>query len=327
LVTESKESRDVVLAAYQPVFSLDHISALTPEEMKGFLLYENNKHWTGLHRSGGRITSDMKKLREGLSILLDESNPLEYRLNTAVKTIIGMGKGIVTAILIVAYPEKYGVWNAKSEAVMKELDLWPDFDRGTSFGEKYLRINEILVRLAADLSTDLWVLDSLWHFHMFPPEGYASSGPTTSTETQIEDAQRFGLERHLHEFMRDNWEKTTLGKEWSLYEEEGDPDAGYEYPCPVGRIDLLARSRNVKKPRWLVIELKRNQSSDDTIGQTLRYMGYVQEHLADGEPVNGMVIAHEADDKLEYALKVLPNVHLMHYEVDFRLKSPGKDRI
>ena len=33
----------------------------------------------------------------------------------------------------------------------------------------------------------------------------ASAGGTT------EDALKFGLERHLHDFLRDNWEKTELG--------------------------------------------------------------------------------------------------------------------
>jgi len=133
--------------------------------------------------------------------------------------------------------------------------------------------------------------------------------------------QRFGLERHLHEFLRDNWNHVELGRDWVLYQEPGDEEAGYEYPCDVGRIDLLAKHRN--EPRWLVVELKRNQTSDQTVGQLLRYIGWVKRHLAkDGEQVHGMIICREADNALRYALSTLQNVELRRYRVEFHLSEP-----
>ncbi len=95
----------------------------------------------------------------------------------------------------------------------------------------------------------------------------------------------FSLERHLHEFLRDNWSHTSLGREWQLYDEEGkEAEAGYQYPCGVGYIDLLAEHKD--KPEWLVVELKRGQTSDSTVGQVLRYMGWVETYLAEpGETV------------------------------------------
>jgi len=40
-------------------------------------------------------------------------------------------------------------------------------------------------------------------------------------------------------------------------------------------------------------------SSDVVIGQILRYIGWVQEHLAtDGQSVKGIIIAGDVDDKL-----------------------------
>jgi RecB family endonuclease NucS len=108
--------------------------------------------------------------------------------------------------------------------------------------------------------------------------------------------------------------------EWAIYEEDGDPEAGYEYPCPIGRIDLLARHRT--EPRWLVIELKRGQTSDQTAGQVLRYMGWVQGELAGkGDQVEGLLIAHSIDDGLRFALTAIRNVRLMLYEVNFRLRE------
>ena len=55
-----------------------------------------------------------------------------------------------------------------------------------------------------------------------------------------------------------------------------------------------------------VIELKRNQSSDDTFGQLTRYLGWVKRHLKD-ENVKGIIIAGKYDKKLDYALEYAPN--------------------
>lgn len=79
-----------------------------------------------------------------------------------VTNIKGMGKGIITAVLHVAYPSKYGVWNNTSAAAMIELGLMPDTPRGASFGERYAAVNQILLDLAEALEVDLWTLDTIW---------------------------------------------------------------------------------------------------------------------------------------------------------------------
>jgi hypothetical protein len=321
---EIVEPRDSVLARFQPVFASGNIEHITPEEFKSFLRLENNHHWSGLHRQGSRMCADVGKLRIALATLVDESQPLADRLDKATANITGIGKNIASAILLVSYPDKYGVWNNRSEANMKRLGIWPQFDRGESFGSRYVKVNQILLQLRDTLDIDLWTLDALW-WHLDQKE----SGELPPTE--IDEApyaglgtaseQRFGLERHLHEFLRDNWNHVELGRDWALHQEPGDEEAGYEYPCDVGRIDLLAKHRT--QPRWLVVELKRNQTSDQTVGQLLRYIGWVKRHLAeDGEQVYGMIICREADDALRYALSTLQNVELRLYQVQFHLGKP-----
>lgn len=132
-------------------------------------------------------------------------------------------------------------------------------------------------------------------------------------------AQQFGLERHLHDSLLDNWESTELGREWNLVEAGGDIKGyGYERPTDVGTIDLLARHKI--EPRWLVVELKRNQTSDDTVGQILRYVGWVQEKLAGpDEKVEGLIVGLSDDIKLRYALKPTRDIRFRRYAVDFRL--------
>jgi YhcG PDDEXK nuclease domain len=317
--------RDEVLSRFQPIFSMDHISTIIADEFKSFLLIENNHHWTGLHRQATRMCSDMAKLRRGLSALLAEDQPLADRLDRASDDVYGMGKNIASAILLVTHPDKYGVWNNRSEAQMKRLGIWPNFERGDSFGRRYVKVNQVLLRVRDALETDLWTLDALWWFLDQTDPGVVEQAVVgTELVNEVNAAiasagQHFGLERHLHEFLRDNWNRIELSKDWSIYSEPGDEEAGYEYPCDIGRIDLLTKHK--RENRWLVIELKREQSTDQTIGQLLRYMGWVRQHLAGkDEPVEGMIICRDADKALQYALHAVSNVEVRMYEVEFRLK-------
>lgn len=322
------EARDEVLSRFKETFAAANLPNLTEEEFRAFLRFKNNHHWTGLERQGPHICSDMARLREALALLQDERKPLSERLDTIVQKVRGMGKAIITAILIVLYPDRFGVWNNLSEGGLKKLDFWPRFSRGTPFGAKYEQMNKNLNRLAAGLQIDLWTLDALFWRLEVPEEQDTARGEEKVEESEAKypersfaSEQRFGLERHLQEFLRDNWDATEIGKKWALYEEPGDPEAGYEYPCGVGRIDLLARHRS--EPRWLVVELKREQSSDVTVGQILRYMGWVRMHMAEpNEAIEGLIIAHRGDDTMAYALQAAPGVELLLYEVEFVLHEP-----
>jgi hypothetical protein len=200
---------------------------------------------------------------------------------------------------------------------MEQLGIWPEFYRGTSVGNQYVQLNALLLKIANDMSVDLWTLDALWWQILQEEPG---DGKTSGVSVDDESTdQQFGLERHLHEFLLENWDMTELGKEWNLVEEGGDIKGyGYERPTDVGKIDLLARHKTDR--RWLVIELKRDQTSDDTVGQVLRYMGWVQEKIAaSDDKVEGLIIGLNDDLRLRYALKPTPNIRFRRYAVQFRL--------
>jgi hypothetical protein len=99
------EPRDQILARFQPIFSLDHVPTISEDEFKSFLLLENNRHWSGLHRQGSRMCSDMAKLRRGLSTLLAEDRPLAQRLDRAIDDIYGMGKNVASQQLRCPIPD------------------------------------------------------------------------------------------------------------------------------------------------------------------------------------------------------------------------------
>ena len=136
-------------------------------------------------------------------------------------------------------------------------------------------------------------------------------------ETSTISQGLFYMEKQLEDFIIHNWEHTELGKRFDLIVEDGDL-VSQQYKTDIGPIDILAKDK--KTGSYVVIELKRNQTSDDTVGQIARYMGWVREHKKD-QKVGGVIIAGSYDRKLEYALKMVPNVEVFLYEVDFKLKD------
>ena len=125
------------------------------------------------------------------------------------------------------------------------------------------------------------------------------------------------MEAHLEDFLVKNWAQTEFGKDYDIYEEDGE-QVGEQYNTDTGPLDILAVSKD--KKRLLVVELKKGRASDAVIGQILRYMGYVQEELAEeDQTVHGVVVALEDDQRIRRALAVTPNVTFYRYQISFKL--------
>ena len=137
-----------------------------------------------------------------------------------------------------------------------------------------------------------------------------------STDATVEDASAFALEAHLEEFLVKNWAQTEVGKEYDIYEEDGEK--AQQYQTDTGPLDILAISKD--KKRLLVVELKKGRASDAVVGQTLRYMSFVQETLAEkDQAVCGIIIALDDDQKIRRALSMVPNIQFYRYQIGFKL--------
>jgi len=140
-----------------------------------------------------------------------------------------------------------------------------------------------------------------------------------STDETIEDPYIFALEKHLEDFLVQNWKATELGKKYDIYEEEGEM-IGQQYPTDTGPIDVLAISKDKKE--ILVVELKRGRANDVVVGQAQRYMGYVKEALAEEKQiVRGAIIAFEDDVKIRRTLSIAQNIDFYTYKVSFKLEK------
>jgi hypothetical protein len=322
-----QESKGLVLGRFQPLFSPQNIASLAEQDFTDFLSYKHNLHWRNLNMYGHDkvMCEDMSLLRHALAILVaDGEGPIEKRLNELLPRgkppmVPYLGRAVLTAILQVTSPDKYGVLNKTSEDGLKRLSAWPSFDKKDGFGERYVKVNETLLSLKSALKTDLWTLDVLWWD--LPDAIEQGDRPETESAGEPDEGNMgFSFEHYLRDFLAENWGQTALGKEWVLYEEDQEVlgveyDAGY-----AGRIDLLAR--NSEKNKWLVVELKRGKSSDKTVAQILRYMGWVEENLAKGEGVvEGIIIAAEEDKRVRLALRNTKNITVLRYQVDLQLHN------
>lgn len=142
----------------------------------------------------------------------------------------------------------------------------------------------------------------------------------TSASSEISQGL-FYMEKQLEDFLIQNWEKTELGKKYDLIVEDGEL-ISQQFRTDIGPIDILAKDKTSKS--YVVIELKKNQTSDDTVGQLTRYMGWVKKRKGDNGVV-GIIIAGQSDKRLKYALEMVPNTEMFIYEVDFKLKKQNQD--
>ncbi len=297
-----------------------------------------------------RIVRDPGRFREAIRELLDESVPVITRLDRLLdghQHIEGMGRGLATEYLMIAHPDKYCLWNGKTESGLAALERMPVFARGQTSGQRY----DMILRAVAELrdltgSPSYPDTDMFLHFVGAPeeegssalravlasPPEPASAVPVASTAQTLTDSSQTpyvltpGLEIRLEEFIEANLEKIgreKFGRNLALFQdEEGN---GRQYTTPVGRIDLLAYDKPGKT--WVVFELKRDKAGDCVVGQILRYVEWVRANRAAAdEQVHGMIIAADLDKGLEYSLRALPSVHLYTYTISFDLKPSEAGR-
>jgi hypothetical protein len=251
--------------------------------------------------------------------------------------LTGKSAVALNALLFINNPPKFLSMISLSHRfqVMRAFDLGKP-DEYKTYGEKIVLSNRRIIEGFRDKYGIEGNPRDLSEFLYTPHSGYTTNvkiywqnGDQPITETaepeyevtsdeagEPETAVGFALEKHLEDFLVRNWENTDLGRRYELIEEDGK--FSQQYHTAVGKIDLLVRDKETKQ--YVVIELKRGHTSDVTVGQVARYMGWVKKNLAGGEEVRGIIIARSNDLGLQCALEAMSNVELLIYRVSFALE-------
>ena len=102
------------------------------------------------------------------------------------------------------------------------------------------------------------------------------------------------------------------------------PSYGRQFSTHIGPIDILCIDKISKE--YVICELKRGQTSDETVGQLLRYMGWVYEHLSDSSnTVKGILIGSKFDKKVDYSLKGIQSPHI--FNIISKFEHPFSDDV
>jgi RecB family endonuclease NucS len=134
---------------------------------------------------------------------------------------------------------------------------------------------------------------------------------------QIHDDYTFAYENHLRDFIEKNISNLEIISKTKLkIYQDSSGRYGIEYQTDVGIIDILAVDET---NNFYVFELKVSQGSDKTIGQILRYLGWVKQILAKEKTVTGIIVANKFDDKMKYAVSMINNIVIYKYELRFDL--------
>lgn len=279
-----------------------------------------------------RIIRDKKRFKETLLYLLDEKVDIKERVDQILNLngryhIEGFGRAILTSFLMDYNPQKYCLWNAKTEEGFSVIG-WKVYESKDSAGIRYQKVLDALqnlINLKPEFNLTFDDIDLFLHTISAEDEGKKAVArivegveiPVPEAEPIKAEQAEFVMEKYLQDFIATNFSKINFGSPLELYQDE--ESNGVEYPAPpVGKIDLLAFDK--EKNEFVVIELKKGKTTDTVVGQLLRYMGWVKENLAKGRNVRGIIISKERDEKLEYALKVVPNVDLFVYNISFTIE-------
>jgi len=191
---------------------------------------------------------------------------------------------------------------------------------GDSFVFRAYQVSESsgAVYLTSDTGSDVSDLDLIADVDTLIDYYQAAlSLPQASEAQSLHSKGLFYMEQQLEDFLIHNWPNTELGQRYDLIIEDGELQS-QQFRTDIGNIDILARDKT--NGDYVVIELKRDQTSDATVGQVARYMGWVRRELG-AHDVSGVIIAGTYDKKLDYALAAVPDVDVFLYQVDFKLRK------
>jgi Endonuclease NucS len=148
--------------------------------------------------------------------------------------------------------------------------------------------------------------------HLEKHRNVLTAAITSGTEAGPVRDFTLALERYLEDLLVEGWDSLS----WTTPLQY----LGRQVPSgDLGFIDILARDRGTDD--FVVIELKRDCSDDEVVGQLSRYMGWIKEHRAAfaGVGVRGIIVVHEVTPKLRAAAMAHDNVELFTYDVAIAL--------
>ena len=224
------------------------------------------------------------------------------------------GRTVLGKLLSIYYPNAFIPFFTDQDYLLSSI--LEDYSEDSIGLEAYMKNNYLFLKIKEEIlsepafvkiiSQERLTNDFLYKFLYFCfPRTKEAKEPE---EEKSQEKERFeALEtEHYQKLIHRNFQK--LFENYHYFDEEfQNAHEGHYSTEDVGIMDFLCSDRS---NNFVVIELKR-KSTDRTLAQLCRYMGWVKENLAEEEQkVYGLIISESKDIRLEYAIKVVPNVEI-----------------
>lgn len=269
--------------------------------MTDAILISANLRWVDMD-DASRHLEDHKELYWSVGFQIDK-----HRLSFPVFVFIHISGGQVEYRArvndILPFSETIYKDAALSERVMPQA--WRDMRQQEKEEAKPKRNTLVMTEIVPfSLDTRLFekpgggrvTLPPYGYVRVIPPNEPSESPPTLPPKVSL-------AEKNLEDFIAQQLDKIEPGLR--LVERQ--------LSTPAGRLDLLCQDAHGS---YVVVELKRMRGSDQVVGQTLRYMGWVKEAHPQRD-VRGIVIVGKEDEALRYAIKTVPSIQAKVFVVDF----------
>ena len=325
---------------FQTEFSKEKITSLDKDHIfqgrgikQGNFTYElewNSKCLGGI--GGGSVykfgyEEDFDKIKRLLIKLLSAENSIEQfytpdgDLTKFSKEIIkdaenlkGVARTFIGKVLSIYSPKIFINIFGHQDIFLEKI--YSDYKPETYGVELYLRNNYLLLdiknKYASNLSNDefAYLLYKIFEIK----KGDAAEPQHVEDESKIEALEV----QHYQSLIHSNFNQL-FGRKLEYYDPERQNEKNGHFDTQeVGTMDFLAIDQNKD---LVVIELKR-ESTDVTLGQILRYMGWVNKNLCKkDQKIKGLIIAEIKDNRLEYALTVTPNVTFRKMKLNVEIED------
>lgn len=351
---ERIEKRRKLRQEFIETFPREIIKDLRPEDYfpgmgkkKGCMGYELEYATRELGSiSGGSIIkyghknqfSEIKELISKLLEFKDEASSFyedDGQLTPSIKKVVGLsqkikglagGRMVISKILSIYYPKTFiQTFSDQDHFLIEIMNSYFVEYRGM---ELYLRNNYLLLQVKDELFSDPIFVENVEN------EGYLNNDffysflyfcfPKDTTIPEVIETEEEVIEKYWEVFedyyqriIHKNFNMLFSGLRYADEEMQNGKNGKYD-TGEVGEMDFLCLDND---NNYVVLELKK-RGTDQTVGQILRYMGWVLENLAEkNQKVSGLIVLEDKDVKLEYALKIVPSVKLKKIEINLKIKD------
>lgn len=228
--------------------------------------------------------------------------------------IKGIARTCIGKTLSVYYPDIFINIFGDQDSFLEKI--YSDYKPETYGVELYLRNNYLLLDTKHKYAPNL-TNDEFWHL-LYKIFGIKKADIVES-QGLVAESKIEALEvPHYQSLIHRNFNRLFKGKLRYFDPERQNEKNGHFDTQEVGEIDFLAIDQN---DDLIVIELKRD-STDKTLGQILRYMGWVNKNVCKkNQKVKGIIIAETEDNRLKYALTVTPNVEFRKMKLKVEIEE------